>query len=170
MIKVSTIALFLVSLAFWIPPGMAGCGQTVNEEENVKVVFVQWKRADNGITTRPLKQTDLTQSELQNLTSEHVSGSLNIVGYQIHGSANSSTVRRIIIVMDHQIDKTVNLRQPSSDAIYLQLGNEWKLLPAETVTNDRTIRLAVNGDDEHQTMYWFQLPDGAMQGKTAFIW
>lgn len=171
MIKVSTIALFLISITFWIPPGMIGCGSPVNKEENVKVVFVQWKRATGGITTRPLKETELTQSEIESLSSEHVSGSLNVVGYQIHGTAKSSSFRRILIIMDHQVDKTVDLRQPiSSDAIYLQVGNGWKLLPAATVTTDRIIRLGVNGDDEHQTMYWFQLPDGAMQGKTAFIW
>src|SRR6266849_151100 len=169
--KVSTIALLLLGIASWTPPGMVGCGPFGNQDETVKVVFVQWKRGPDGITTRRLKETDLTQAEIDRLATQGVSGALNVVGYQIHGSGNNPKPRRIIIVMDHQIDERVDLRQPSdADAIYLQLGNEWKLLPAGTATNQRVVRLEVNEENKSQTRYWFQLPDGAMQGTTPFDW
>jgi hypothetical protein len=88
----------------------------------------------------------------------------------VHGPRNVSPVNRLVIVMQHQIDKPVELRQPKSNAIYLQLSDDWKLLPAQTETSDRLIWLEPNQDYPEQTMYWFQLPDGARQGKTAFDW
>ncbi len=123
--KVSTIALLLLGIASWTPPGMVGCGPFGNQDETVKVVFVQWKRGPDGITTRRLKETDLTQAEIDRLATQGVSGALNVVGYQIHGSGNNPKPRRIIIVMDHQIDERVDLRQPGKqepDAILVSVA------------------------------------------------
>lgn len=166
-----TVVILFLSVVLLAVPGIGGCRSLANEEDAVKVVFVKWERGEGAITTKALKETDLTPEEIQSLASEHVSGSLEVVGYQIHGSGRNLNPRRILIIMDHQIDKSVDLRQPSnSNAIYLQLGSEWKLLPKDAVTSDRIIRFEVNREYDNQTMYSFQLRDGAMQGKTAFIW
>jgi hypothetical protein len=138
---------------------------------SVRTIFVQWKPASGKPITRGLKNIELTQPEIAILTSRQVGGTLTVVGSQVHGQrSDPNNQTRIVIVMQHQIDRPVELRQPISDAVYLQLNDEWKLLPAGTKTNDRLIRLEPSPQGADQTMYWFQLPDGARQGGNAFIW
>jgi hypothetical protein len=138
---------------------------------SVRTIFVQWKPGTGKLITRALKNIELTQPEIAVLTSQRVAGTLTVVGSQVHGQHNDANNQtRIVIVMQHQIDRPVELHQPLMNAVYLQLNDEWKLLPAGTKTNDRLIRLEPSPQGADQTMYWFQLPDGAHQGGNAFIW
>jgi hypothetical protein len=162
--------LSIVLIGLSTAPGLLQCGQS-SESESVKVIFVQVEQPNGRLTSKGLEGLDLTHEEIASLASQDVSGVLNVVGYALHGSRDNTKPRRIVIVMQRQIEKAVELRQPSnSDLIYLQSDHDWKMLPAGAPTSDRLIRLEVNKEYRNQTMYWFQLPDGSMQGKTAFIW
>src|SRR5262245_13492934 len=165
-LRVNSVAALLVCLVF----GSAltsGC----SPDKSVRTIFVQWKHSSDKLIARGLQNIELTKSEIALLSSQHVAGTLTIVGSQVHGQRDDpANQTRVVIVMQHQVDRPVKLRQPVSDAEYLQLNNEWKLLPVGTQTNDRLIWLEPNSQYSDQTMYWFQLPDGARQGKTAFSW
>jgi hypothetical protein len=161
--------LSLTTIIFLVLVSATTCGFA--DGLSVRTIFVQWKPASGKPITRGLKNIELTQREIAILTSQQVGGTFTVVGTQVHGQHNDSNNQtRVVIVMQRQIDRPVELRQPISDAVYLQLNNEWKLLPAGTKTNDRLIRLEPSPQGADQTMYWFQLPDGARQGGNAFIW
>jgi hypothetical protein len=161
--------LLPATIVFVVLVSVASCGYA--DDPSVRTIFVQWKPASVKPITRALKNIELTQPEIAILTSQQVGGTLTVVGTQVHGQHNDpNNQTRIVIVMQHQIDHPVDLHQPITDAVYLQLNDEWKLLPAGTKTNDRLIRLEPSAQGADQTMYWFQLPDGARQGGNAFIW
>ena len=164
------VKLFLIALIVFSVFGSAltsGC----STDESVRTIFVQWKPTGENIVTRTVKDIDLTQSEIAMLSSQHVAGTFTVVGWQVHGQhKDPNNQTRVVIVMHHQIERPVELRQPVSNAVYLQLNNEWKLLPSGTQTTGRLIWLEPNSQYADQTMYWFQLPDGARQGGNAFIW
>ncbi|HKP45305.1 MAG TPA: hypothetical protein VJT50_01790 [Pyrinomonadaceae bacterium] len=173
--KLSVVMILSIGLSGLGVSGLLNCGQSRGEEsadtDTVKVIFVELERREGSIQSQGLNGVELTQDEINSLASQNVRGVLKVVGASLHGSRQNPKPRRLVIVMQHQIDGPVELRQPSkSNAIYLQAGDEWKLLPSGTPTSDRKIRLEINQDYKNQTMYWFQLPDGSMQGKTAFSW
>ena len=159
----------LMPLLFLLLTCVVTCGR-VADDKSVRVIFVQWQQSTGKFLTQGLKDIELTQPEIAILKSQHLGGTFRVVGSQRHGSRDDSNPKRVIIIMQHQIDKPIELRQPNSNGIYLQLKDQWKLLPSETETNDRLIWLEPNQEYRDQTMYWFQLPDGARQGMTAFIW
>src|ERR1044072_2517803 len=161
---IKLVAIVLIVLPVF---GSAPCPA----DKSVRTIFVQWKPHGKKLVTRALKEldtgkdVDLTESEIRMLSKQRVTGTLEIVGSQVHGQHNDpNNQTRIIIVMEHQIGRTLKLRHPVSDAIYLQINDKWKLLPAGTQTNNRLIWLERNSQYPDQTMYWFQLPDGARQG------
>lgn len=173
--KLNTVSIFTILLIGLGIPALLKCGQPIDQQtaysETVRVIFVEWKPHEGRMTTQGLNGVELTEEEVSTLAAQNVSGMLNVVGATLHGSRDDPKPRRVVIVMQHQIEAPVELRQPGkSNAIYLQLNSEWRMLPPGTKTSDRIIRLEVNQDYKNQTMYWYQLPDGARQGKTAFIW
>jgi len=144
------------------------------DDQYVKVVFVEWKPSNGPITVSGLRDVTLNQTEIAQLEKAGVRGQFKVVGLAGHGKKkgqDATEAKRILIVMQHQIAKTVNLPQPDqTDAIYLQNGDEWKLLPDGIPTVDRFITLEVNKQYPNQTMYRFQLRNGATEGMSAFDW
>src|SRR5438132_4254900 len=101
--------LSLTTIVFLILVSVTTCGYA--DGPSVRTIFVQWKPASGKPITRALKNIELTQPEIAILASQQVGGTLTVVGTQVHGQHNDpNNQTRIVIVMQHQIDRPVDLR------------------------------------------------------------
>src|SRR5438034_5217013 len=93
---------FMIALIVFLAFGSV-LTSACSSDESVRTIFVQWKPSAEKLVTRRLQNLDLTQSEMGILSSQHVGGTLTIVGTQVHGQHNNpNNQTRIVIVMQHQ--------------------------------------------------------------------
>jgi hypothetical protein len=72
---------------------------------------------------------------------------------------------RTLIVAQHQIREAVDLPQPDQcEAIYYQVGDEWRKFPADAPTLKKRFRLSIDPANENLTNIWQEASFGSRFG------
>lgn len=163
---------------------MCGCHPLTSEQEEqrltqkLRIIFVELKAGNSEIQLQGLTDR-LTRQEVDELKNAGVKGVLFIRSDEERGRLQDKGAR-VVIVMNEQIHTSIELRQPDgTNAIYLQKGDFFELIPKNTPTLAATIRLSPGyyaSDTAHPevltvcTMYEITREDGGGYRGTAFSW
>ena len=114
----------------------------------------------------------ISTEELDLLKKTGVTGELIIKGIDRRGEGHKKA--HVLVVMSDYVKTPVVLRQPdATNAIYLQSGQTFTLLPASTPTIDKGVRLESRiypmNTNQIETDYSIQM-GSVTQGGTAFLW
>ena len=133
------------------------------------MVFVRWLRSTNLLVIRT-GQDYITAAELELLRKQGMTGELIARGVFRRGGGDKRA--RVLVVMETNVTKPIELKQPDgTNAVYLQTGNSFLLLPTNTPTISKSLKIErydqpMEGDTTH---YWIDM-GAVLQGGTAIIW
>jgi hypothetical protein len=116
-------------------------------------------------------QFRLTVDDLTRLRSLGLKGRLRVTGWGTLGEAPYRS--RTLIVAWHQIREAVDLPQPDDcEAIYYQVGDEWRLSPARAPVLKKRFRLSIDRANQNLTNIWAEAYLGSVAGGGggAFNW
>ncbi len=132
--------------------------------QSVEVIGLKWEPGPEPLSV----QDGVSDRDLSQLKSIGLSGRLREYGSGTFGRGKPS---RVLILMQHQLDKPVDLPEPDGvEVIYIQEEHSWKMYPADAPILSRVIRLWPDESNPQATRYWVELADGARQGGTILTW
>jgi len=103
------------------------------------MVFVRWAQSSNSLVVRQAADYIL-EEELKILRNQGITGELFVQGMDRRGVGQKKA--RVLVLMHTNVAASVDLRQPDgTNAIYLQNGNGFLLLPTNTPTTQKTLSL-----------------------------
>lgn len=168
--RIAAAVAFVASLAMWAfyGPALVQSYQQIVSDQHLEVVFVKWKPGPEPLSVEGSWENWLTADERAQLHAAGLTGRLIVVGGGTFGRGRQS---KAVIVMHQQLDSPVDLLQPDgSMVIYVQDGQNWRMLPSDAPTLERTIHLEVSTHTTTHSLYGVELVNGARSGGTAFEW
>jgi len=114
------------------------------KDPQVELVFVKWSPGEGEVREELNKAIDppfhyLTDFEIQELRAAGITGILRGCG----GFGVLKQGRRFVVVISRPVRETMDLPKPaSSDILYMQTEQGWKVFPPSAPTVARTLRLA----------------------------
>jgi len=169
---------FNMSLAIAMLHCVCACDPPSSEQgasnvltQQLDIVWVVSRGGDTSLQLTGLKDK-VTAEELHQLENAGVKGVLYVRMAGTRGQEHEKRAR-LVVVMSRQIHNVVELRQPDgTNAIYVQNGDAFEMLPKDTPTLAASIRLVPTRlpDVGDCTEYEIIREDGGGYGGTAFIW
>jgi len=147
-----------------------GCGKRLDlGPQRLEMVFVQWIPTTNPLVIRE-REWCITPDELKMLSGQGITGELFANGIITRGQGEKKG--RVVVVLATNVADSVELRQPDCrNAIYLQRGSTFVLLPTNTPTIAKTLTIKPYDApvDGNTTVWWIDM-GSVIQGGTAIIW
>lgn len=149
------------------------CSKTQLElgPQRCEIVFAKLLPGTN--TLRVGEGSDyITPEELRLLQSNGISGELRATGIRQLGEGDNKA--HVLVIMSSYVRIPVDLRQPdATNAIYLQRGQSFLLIPNNTPTIKKSVRLESRLDPMNTNRFEtdFSVDMGSVtQGGTAILW
>jgi hypothetical protein len=148
----------------------------LTENQRLEVVSISWQPDPAPLNVREGSERGLpnnfklADADLSKLKSLGLTGQVAFDGSS--GFIGRGKHARTLIVMQRQLEETVELPQPDGvEVIYIQGKDGWKMYPSDAPTLQRTIRLwADKRNPNWATRYSVERVDGSRQGGTLLTW